>query len=97
MAKCALSGRGDPRLASECGSCPWNSSSSSSFTSQSEDGIEIHGAADSGGASGKGHDDGDGQDDWEEHGLDGNLRVENRAADLAGQQRSGGESSEAAG
>ena len=68
----------------------------SSFTSQGEDGIELYGAANGGGASGKGHKNGDGQDDREEHGLDGNLRVENRPADLARQQRSRGKSGNAA-
>src|ERR1019366_5186752 len=91
--KYAAHEHGDRRLAAECGACL---ECYSCFTSQGEDGIELYGAADGGGASGKGHDDGDGQDDREEHGLDGNLRVEDGAADLAGEQRSGGESGNAA-
>ena len=71
-------------------------SARSSFTSQCEHGIELYGAANRGSASSKGHKDGDGQDDWEEHGLNRDLRVENRPADLAGQQRSGGEPGNAA-
>src|SRR6266404_9251715 len=90
--KCAAPARGDRRPASVCGACRWRSS----FTSQREDGIELYRAADRRGASGEGHNDGDSEDDREEHGLDGNLRVEDRAADLAGEQRSGGESSDAA-
>jgi len=47
-------------------------------------------------ASGEGHNDGDGEDDREEHGLDGNLRVEDGAADLVSEQGSSGESGNAA-
>src|SRR5208282_87870 len=90
--KYAAPEHGDWRPASEFGACLL----CSSVTSESEDGIELHGAADGGGASGKGYEDGNGDDDREEHGLDGDLRVENRAADLARKERTGGESGNAA-
>src|SRR5450755_1460609 len=53
-----------------------------SLTFQRKDRIELHGSADGGGAAGESHEDGDGHDDGEEHGFDGNLRVEDGAADL---------------
>src|SRR6266849_8167111 len=84
--------RGDRQPASEYGACPW----CSSFTSQGEDRIKLHGAADGGGASGEGYENGDREDDREEHGLDRNLRVENRPANLVRKQRSGGESGDPA-
>ena len=59
----------------------------SCFTSQGEDRVELHGAADGGGASGEGHEDGNRQNDGEEHGLNGNLRIEDRAADLVSEER----------
>ena len=66
------------------------------LTSQRKDGIELHGAADGGGAAGERHEDGDGHDDREEHGLNGNLRIEDGAADLMGEQGSGRKSGKAA-
>src|SRR5947209_4615014 len=90
--KCAAPARGGRRPASVCGACRWRSS----FTSQREDGIEPYRAADRGGASGEGHNDGESEDDREEHGLDGNLRVEDGAADLVSEQGSSGESGDAA-
>src|ERR1700733_14048456 len=56
----------------------------SSLTSQSEDGIEFHGAADGGGAAGESYEDGDGEDDGKQYWLDRDLRTENRAADPVG-------------
>src|SRR5580658_1513811 len=63
-----------------------------SFTSEGGDGVGLHRTANGGGACAKGHEDGDRENDREEHGFDGNLRVENRTANLMSEERSSGES-----
>ena len=67
----------------------------SCFTSQGEDGVEFHRAANGGCTSRKGYEDSNRENDGEQHGLDRNLRVEDGAANLAGEQRSGGEPGDA--
>src|ERR1700692_780246 len=74
---------------------PWDFAASrccSSFTPQRKHGIEFHSAPYRSRASGKSHHDCNSDDDGEEHWLNRNLRLENRAANLVSKQRSGGES-----
>src|SRR5271163_401079 len=85
---------GDLRSASAFAVFPWHPCLS--FTSQSKDGIELYRPPDRSGTPGKGHKDGNAENYREENGLNRNLRVENRVADLVSEQGSGGKSDDAA-